>query len=108
MGALRDERSAEYVFFDPAGLSPLAPLSDAGQRAAEKVVRIASVLVPQDGGALFGAWSAADTDLGMMLWRLSRTGHPLPAKLRDFADAEWERPAVREFVAKERPPFIAY
>jgi glutathione S-transferase len=108
VGALRDERSSEYVFFDHAGLPPLAPLSEAGRRAADKVVRIASALVPEGGGPLFGAWCAADTDLAMMLWRLSRTGHPLPSRLRAFADAEWERPAVREFVTRPRPPFVAY
>jgi glutathione S-transferase len=108
LGALRDERSSEYVFFDPAGLSPPAPLSDAGQRAAQKVVRVASTLVPEGGGPLFGDWSVADTDLAMMIWRLSRTGYPLPAKLTAFADAEWERPSVQEFATKQRPPFVAY
>jgi glutathione S-transferase len=108
VGALRDERSSEYVFFEAADLPPLAPLSDAGRRAAEKVIRVARALVPEAGGPLFGTWCIADTDLAMMLWRLSRTGHPLPAKLRAFADAEWERPAVREFAAHPRPGFVAY
>jgi hypothetical protein len=39
----------------------------------------------------------------MMLWRLSRTGYPLPAKVRDFADREWDRPSVRAFAALPRP-----
>jgi len=109
VGALRDERSTEYVFFAPEATPPLTPLSDAGRRAADKVVRIASTLVPDHGGPLFGSWCVADTDLAMMLWRLSRTGHPLPDNLRTFADAQWERPSVREFVAKPRPAtFVAY
>jgi glutathione S-transferase len=108
VGALRDERSSEHVFYPPGAVPPPAPLSEAGRRAAEKVVRIAGALVPDDGGALFGAWSVADTDLAMMLWRLSRTGHELPAKLRAFADAQWQRPTVQEFVSKPRPPFVAY
>jgi glutathione S-transferase len=109
VGALRDERSSEHVFFPPGSVPPPGPLSVAGQRAAEKVVRIASALVPDGGGALFGAWSIADTDLAMMLWRLSKTGYALPAKVRAFADAEWERPAVREFAAMPRPAkFVAY
>jgi glutathione S-transferase len=110
VGPLRDERSTEYVFFPPSAL-PAAPppLSPAGRRAAEKVVRIATTLVPEGGGPLFGAWCIADTDLAMMLWRLSRTGYPLPDKVRAFADAQWERPSVREFVAKPRPgAFVAY
>ena len=109
VGPLRDERSTEYVFFEKSAQPPLSPLSVAGRRAADKVVRIATELVPDDGGPLFGAWCIADTDLAMMLWRLSRTGHPLPDKLRAFADAQWERPSVREFVAKPRPAtFVAY
>jgi glutathione S-transferase len=109
VGALRDERSTEYVFFEPSAVPSPPPLSAAGRRAADKVVRIATALVPEDGGPLFGAWCIADTDLAMMLWRLSRTGHPLPDKLRVFADAQWARPSVREFVAKPRPAtFVAY
>lgn len=109
VGPLRDERSTEFVFFEPAATPPLTPLSDAGRRAADKVVRIASTLVPEDGGPLFGAWCIADTDLAMMLWRLSRTAHPLPTKLKTFADAQWARPSVQKFVTKPRPSaFVAY
>ncbi|HTA18013.1 MAG TPA: glutathione transferase [Polyangia bacterium] len=109
VGALRDERSSEYVFFPPNALASPRPLSAVGRRAAEKVVRIATTLIPASGGPLFGAWCLADTDLAMMLWRLSRTGYPLPDKVRDFADAQWERPPVREFAAMPRPAvFVAY
>jgi glutathione S-transferase len=109
VGALRDERSSEHVFFPSSALAPPPPLSADGRRAAEKVVRIATTLIPTSGGPLFGAWSIADTDLAMMLWRLSRTGYPLPDEVRKFADAEWQRPSVREFVAMPRPPkFVAY
>jgi glutathione S-transferase len=109
VGALRDERSSEYVFFPPNALASPPPLSAVGQRAAEKVVRIATTLIPASAGPLFGAWCIADTDLAMMLWRLSRTGYPLPDKVRDFADAQWEHPSVRAFVAMPRPAaFVAY
>lgn len=104
LGALREERSSDYVFFDHQGLPTLAPLTSAGKRAAEKVVAVADRLLPTGGGGLFRAWCIADTDLAMMLWRLSRTGYELPAKLRVFADAEWARPAVREFVDQSRLP----
>jgi glutathione S-transferase len=104
LGALREERSSEYVFFDHPGLLALARLTDDGRRAAEKVVAVADRLLPAGGGGLFGAWCIADTDLAMMLWRLWRTGYELPAKLRAFAEAEWARPAVREFADQPRPP----
>jgi len=101
--ALRDERSAEHVFFPPSAVAPLRPMTDAGERAVDKVLRVAKTLIPDGGGPLFGAWSIADTDLAMMLWRLSRTGYPVPNKVRDFADAEWERASVREFAGMPRP-----
>jgi glutathione S-transferase len=108
LGALREERSSEHVFYPAGAVPPPATLTPAGQRAADKVIGFASALVPEGGGPLFGAWCIADTDLAMMLWRLSRTGHPLPAKVKAFADREWERPSVREFVAAPRPPFVKY
>lgn len=107
VGALREERSSEYVFFPRERLEPPRPLSAAGQAAAEKVVRIAGQLIPERGGPLFGAWCIADTDLAMMLWRLWRTDFPLPEKLRLYAETEWARPSVREFATQPRPASYA-
>ena len=107
VGALREERSSEYVFFTRERLEPPGPLSRDGQAAAEKVVRIAQRLIPDGGGALFGAWCIADTDLAMMLWRLWRTDYPLPEKLRVYAETEWARPSVRAFVEQPRPAIYA-
>ncbi len=107
LGALREERSSEYVFFPRDRLKPPAPLSPAGQAAAEKVVRVASRLIPESGGPLFGAWCIADTDLAMMLWRLWRTDFPLPDKLRRYAETEWARPSVRAFAEQPRPAVYA-
>jgi glutathione S-transferase len=105
--AIREERSAEYVFYAHERLRPCAPLSEAGRRAAAKLVGAAERLVPADAGPMFGAWCVADTDLAMMLQRLVRTGYDVPQRLRAFAEREWERPAVREFRAHARPPFRA-
>ena len=102
---IREERSAEYVFYPHSDLTPFAPLSEAGERAAEKLYAAADRLVPEGGGHLFGAWCVADTDLAMMLQRLVKTSCAVPTKLRAFAEAQWERPAVREFVAQKRPPY---
>ncbi len=104
---IREERSSTYVFYPHEGLPPLAPLSSAGQRAAAKLVAAAEQLVPPDAGPMFGAWCIADTDLAMMLRRLARTGFDLPRRIRAYADAQWERPAVREFCAHPRPRFEA-
>ncbi len=101
---IREERSSEYVFYPAETLPPYAPLSPVAQRAAAKLVSFAERVVPADGGALFGAWSIADTDLAMMLQRLVQTKEPLPARLRLFAEREWQRPSVQAFVNTSRPP----
>jgi glutathione S-transferase len=100
---LREERSAEYVFFPHEGLAPYAPLSPRGRRALEKLVGFSERVVPADGGPLFGAWSIADTDLAMMLQRLVKTHEPLPGRLRAFAEREWRRPSVQAYVKAPRP-----
>jgi glutathione S-transferase len=105
--AIREERSAEYVFYPSDALPPYAPLSRAALRAVEKLVSFAERVVPADGGALFGAWCIADTDLAMMLQRLVKTNHPLPARLRTFAEREWQRPSVQAYVNVSRPPHRA-
>jgi glutathione S-transferase len=102
---IREERSAEYVFYPHAALEPFAPLSAAGRRAAEKLLAVAERLVPNGSGSLFGAWCIADTDLAMMLQRLVMTGHPVSAKVRGYVEAQWQRLAVQEFVAQKRPPY---
>ena len=103
--AIREERSAEYVFYPHDRLRAFAPLSAAGLRATAKLLGVAERLVPPDAGPLFGAWCIADTDLAMMLQRLVRTGHNVPKRLRDYAERQWERPAVVEYSAHARPEF---
>jgi glutathione S-transferase len=102
---IREERSAENVFYPKNELPPLAPLSQEARFAEDKLFRVAEQLVPKAGGPLFGAWCVADTDLAMMLQRLIKTGADVPSRLKAYADAEWERPFVREFRHHARPPF---
>jgi glutathione S-transferase len=104
---IREQRSAECVFYPRETLAPFAPLSAAAQRAVAKLVAAAEELVPDDGGPMFGAWCIADTDLAMMLQRLAKTGFELPGFIRAYADAQWQRSAVREFCTHPRPRFQA-
>jgi len=104
---IREERSAECVFYPTDTLPPYAPLSPVALRAVEKLVSFAERVVPADGGALFGDWCIADTDLAMMLQRLVKTNQPLPARLRAFAEREWQRPSVQAYVSASRPPHRA-
>jgi glutathione S-transferase len=69
------------------------------------LVAIANELVPSGSGSIFGEWCIADTDLAMMLQRLAKTGFDLPTRIRAYADAQWQRPAVKEFCDHVRPPF---
>jgi glutathione S-transferase len=90
--ALRAERSTRVVFGAPVD----TPLSADGQAAADKLIRIADALV--GGPQLFGAWCIADTDLALMLNRLILNGDPVPAKLRDYAAGQWQRPSVQQWL----------
>ena len=104
LGALREERSAEYVFYPLDTLQPAAPLSPPARRALDKLVSVAERLIPADGGSMFGDWCIADTDLAMMLQRLVKTSEPLPHPLRLFAEREWQRASVQAFAKAPRPP----
>jgi glutathione S-transferase len=102
--ALREERATTTMFYTRAE----QPLSDAGRAAAEKLVRVAEQSLPAGGSHLFGAWSIADADLAFMLQRLIRNGDAVPARLREYAEREWQRPAAREWVERERIPLVPY
>jgi glutathione S-transferase len=102
---IREERSSEYVFYPHDKLEPLASLSPVALRAVDKLLNAANQLVPAEAGPMFGAWCIADTDLAMMLQRLVRTGFDVPRRIRVYAEMQWERAAVREFRARERPSF---
>jgi glutathione S-transferase len=101
---IRDERATHTFFYK----NPVQPLSPAGQRAAEKLIAAASAFIPDGRTSLFDTFSIADADLAMMLMRLVGNGDPVPAKLRDFVAAQWQRPSVRAWVERERAPYMPY
>lgn len=97
LAPLRAERSTDTVFFQPVD----TPLSADAQAAAAKLIHAAGKLV--DGANLFGAWSAADTDLAIMLQRLIVNGDPVPQRLEDYAAGQWARPSVQQWLAQHQP-----
>lgn len=101
--ALRNERDSTVVFHPPR--ADHAPLSPAAQAAGAKLLQIAGELV--QGEHLFGAWSIADTDLALMLLRLIKSGQSVPPALRAYALAQWQRPAVRQWLANVPLPQLA-
>lgn len=101
---LREERPTTTMFYQRAS----RPLSEAGQTAADKLLRAADLLIAEGATALFGGFSIADADLAFMLQRLALNGHPVPDKVRAFVNAQWARPSVRAFVERVRPAYEHY
>ena len=98
--ALRDERSTDIIFLGATG----SPLSEAGQRAAAKLVTVASDLLSQGHQlSLFEHWCIADTDLALMLNRLILNGDPVPAVLEDYATHQWQRSSVQQWIELGNP-----
>jgi glutathione S-transferase len=95
---VRVERDTETVFFGKA----CAPLTEAAQAAAAKLIHVAGRFV-QGPQHLFGDWSVADTDLAIMLGRLVRNGDEVPAKLREYVDFQWQRPSVQQWLERQQP-----
>jgi glutathione S-transferase len=96
---IRDERPTSTMFYERAQ----QPLSPRAQVAVETLFRVAGQLIPDKATSLFGEWSIADADLSFMLHRLILNGHEIPPRLRAFADAQWQRPSVQEWVKHARP-----
>jgi len=104
LGPLRDERPSEMVFYKMAG----APLSEAALRSARKLIDVAEQLIAPGSTTAFDEWSVADADLALALRRIAADGDLLPARLRDYAASQWERPSVRAYVEHPREPFVPY
>ena len=92
LGALRQERPTETVFWDQPG----QPLSDDGHAAAAKLIHVSSALIGAGQATLFDAWSIADADLATALRRLW-LDDLLPDTLRAYAEAQW-RPSLRKWL----------
>ena len=97
---IRMERSTEVVFYG----APAPALSAVAEAAAGKLFAAAEALLPAGQDHLCGDWSIADVDLALMLNRLALNGDAVPTRLADYARRQWQHPAVRRWVAFERPP----
>jgi glutathione S-transferase len=47
-------------------------------------------------------------DLAMMLQRLVVHGDAVPQRLVDYANHQWVRPSVQQWIKHERPPLTEY
>ncbi|MBC3420533.1 MULTISPECIES: glutathione transferase [unclassified Pseudomonas] len=97
---IRQERSTLGVFY---GVK-YGALSVSAESSSQKLVEAAQLLLDDSPDYLFGEWSIADVDLALMLNRLLLNGDRLPVRLEDYAQRQWQRPTVQEWVQLERPP----
>ena len=96
---IRQERSTLVVFCG----QKRPPLSADAQAAATKLISAAQALLADNREYLCGQWSIADVDLAVMLNRLILNGDAVPAQLVAYAQRQWLRPSVREWVELRRP-----
>jgi glutathione S-transferase len=96
---LREERPTTTVFGAPA----TAKLSERAEAARVRLVDGASQLVRDGQTTLFQEWCLADVDLALMLQRLHLSGDPLPPALARYAEANWQRPSVTQWLAHRLP-----
>lgn len=101
---IREERATHTMFYERA----TAPLSPAGIAARDRVVAVAERLVGDGRKTLFDAWCLADSDFGFFLMRLVLNGDAVPAAVRAYAEAQWQRPSMRAFCERPRAPFRPY
>ena len=94
LASIRQERPTEVVFY----AERRSPLSDDGQAALAKLVAACDTLLRDGAEYLFDRWCIADTDLGLMLNRVARNGDNLPPKLAAYAERQWHRPAVQQWL----------
>jgi glutathione S-transferase len=96
---IRNERPTHVIFFGPTD----KPLSLSAQAAVRVLIEATEELLPRGGQHLFGTWSIADTDLALMLYRLIANGDEVPARVEQYARAQWARPTVQQWVRLQRP-----
>lgn len=96
---IRAERSTEVIFLGKR----FGPLSEAAQQAKDKLVAAADRLIENSQDNLFGDWTVADLDLAVMLNRLVMHGDAMPEKLVAYAQHQWQRPSVQQWVALSKP-----
>jgi glutathione S-transferase len=101
---IRDERPTFVVFCGARRPALSAQAID----AANKLFAAALRLLDGRTDSLFGQWSIADVDLAMMLQRLVAHGDAVPEPLVEYANLQWRRPSVQQWINHERPRLVEY
>jgi glutathione S-transferase len=101
---IRDERTTFVVFYG----ARRPALSAQAIEAANKLFAAALRLLDGRTDSLFAQWSIADVDLAMMLQRLVAHGDSVPEPLVDYANLQWRRPSVQQWINQQRPRLVEY
>jgi len=101
---IREERPT-FIVFCGARRPALSPQAI---EATHKLYAAALQLLEGRTENLFGEWSIADVDLAMMLQRLVAHGDTVPQQLVDYANRQWLRPSVQQWINLKRPPLTEY
>jgi glutathione S-transferase len=101
---IRIQRATHTMFYTRA----TKPLDAPGKEAAARLLAVAEQVIPDGATQLFAQWSLADADLGFMLMRLVLHDEPMPAKVKAFAEAQWQRPTSKKWRDHARPAYVAY
>jgi glutathione S-transferase len=96
---IRQERPTDVIFYR----RPALPLTESARAAVRILVDATADLLAHGGDCLFGHWCIADTDLALMLYRLIANGEELPARVGQYARAQWARASVQQWVSQKRP-----
>jgi glutathione S-transferase len=101
---IREERPT-FIVFCGARRPALSPQAI---EATHKLFAAALQLLEGRAENLFGEWSIADVDLAMMLQRLVTHGDTVPQQLVDYANRQWRRPSVQQWINLKRPRLVEY
>ncbi len=101
---IREERPT-FIVFCGARRPALSPQAI---EATHKLFAAALQLLEGRTENLFDEWSIADVDLAMMLQRLVAHGDTVPQRLVDYANHQWLRPSVQQWINLRRPHLTEY
>jgi glutathione S-transferase len=107
MSALRNERSTETIFY-PETRANLAAFTEMAKEEIRELTEALGSMLKPGADHLFDRWSIVDAETALMLQRLVANGEMLDPRLKAYAEKNWNRPSVREFVSHRRPAFRSY
>jgi glutathione S-transferase len=102
---LRAELPSHTMFYEKA----MDSLSDGALSETRKLLTFCDRFIGKNHDhQLFTNWCLADAEISFMLHRLILNEHKLPPKIVEYAEANWSRHSVEQFVKRSRPNYVPY